>query len=139
MDNLTLGIIIGAVSAFIFSLLIVLPIFKKVGIPITSLILSAKNVLKGTNETIRKVEKVIPLSPALFVTDKIIEWAQVAVNFADQIYNSGKIEKEQRKDEALCFLRNAVISSGMEITPEIKEIIDGSIEACVRLQKLNKN
>jgi hypothetical protein len=122
MDNLTLGIIIGAVCAFIVSLLIVLPLLKKRGIPISSLISSANHVLIGTDQAIHSAEIVLPPIPALFVVDKIIEWAQVAVNFADQIYNSGKIDKDQRKDEALCFLRNAIISSGMEITPEIQKL-----------------
>ena len=139
MDNLTLGIIIGAICAFIVSLLIVLPLLKKKGIPISSLVSSANHVLSGTDQAIQSAEKVLPTIPALFIVDKIVEWAQVAVNFADQVYNSGKIDRCQRKDEAICFLKDAIISSGMEITPEIQKLIDGSIEACVRLQNLQEN
>jgi hypothetical protein len=71
--------------------------------------------------------------------DKIVEWAQIAVNFADQIYKNGQIKKEQRKDEAMCFLNMAILSSGMEITPEIRKLMDGSIEACVCSNKHKKD
>ena len=139
MNEFIGGILVGIVFTVVLSLMIVLPLLKRRKIPVSSLVSSANRVLSATDEVIQSAEKVLPPTPVLFFVDKIIAWAQVAVNYADQIYRNGKIEKCQRKDEALCFLRNAVISSGMEVTPEIQTLIEGSIEACVRLQKIQES
>ena len=50
---------------------------------------------------------------------------------AEQLYKIHQIQKDARKEEATRFVYEALELAGVEITPAIQKIVDGSIEAAV--------
>jgi hypothetical protein len=63
----------------------------------------------------------------------IIDYSKLAVEYAEQLYLNGTITKEERKDTAINYVYKALDVQKIEITEDMKHIINASIEAAVYL------
>ena len=63
--------------------------------------------------------------------EKIKMWVTVAVEAAEQLYKTSKIEEGQRKEEATKLVYQFIEAAGIEIDDDLKKIVDGAIEAAV--------
>lgn len=59
--------------------------------------------------------------------------AKEAVQYAEQLFKNGSIDKEERILKATEYVKLVLKESGVDITPEREELIKGAIEASVVL------
>lgn len=65
------------------------------------------------------------------LVESIVNYAKLAVNYSEQLYNNKEIQAEERKDKALEFIVNAMKEAGTELTSEQLEIANAVIESVV--------
>ena len=63
----------------------------------------------------------------------IIDYSKLAVEYAEQLYLNGTITKAERKDTAINYVYKALELQKVEVTEDMKHIINASIEAAVYL------
>lgn len=68
---------------------------------------------------------------AFALIDRIIGWAQKAVEAAEQLYKTSQIDADKRKDEATKLVYQYLEAAGIEADDTIMKIVEGSIEAAV--------
>jgi len=96
-------------------------------------------MLKGADAIAEILKLVLPSNVVVNVVDKIIDYALVGVKKAEQLYLTNEIGKEERKDEAIKFVSDALELAGIEKNETIENLIDGAIEAAVNtLEPTNK-
>lgn len=103
----------------------------KKGVDVKGAIKDTDTILNTADHVIDTAKYFFPGVPALEAIDKILDVAQKGVNAAEQLYKTSQITEEQRKEEATKFVYNAITAVGVEITEDMKKIIDGAIEAAV--------
>lgn len=84
----------------------------------------------GAFDTIRPF---LPAHPAVSIIEAILDLADTGVNAAERLYKTATIDKSLRQAEATDFVLNALAAAGVEVTPEIKKVIDGAIVGAVEL------
>ncbi len=130
-DTQTLTIIISVVAGVVLALLVLFPLLKKRGTKTEEIIQAALTGIKGVNSLADALKVIFPQNAAISIVDKIIDYAQIGVEKAEQLYYINEITGEQRKQEAINFVYQSLELAGIEVTPEVKVIVDGCIEAAV--------
>ena len=93
--------------------------------------------IKGVNDTLGKV--VLP-EKATNVIDRIIQTTQLGVQKAEQLYKTGQIPPDFRKDMAVEFSTDLLKLNGLEVNSELENAIQGVAESMVYLMpKTNLN
>lgn len=134
MNSVTLlivVIVIVIVAAVLAVAFLLVPYLKKKNIPVAEYLNKAEIALQRVDSIFDTVKPFLPGGPTIELIDKILKWAQVGVDNAEQLYYIGEIEKTKRKDEARSYVLNALQIAGISITPELERVIDGAIEAGV--------
>ncbi len=132
MNNISLiSLIIGLAVGVIVASGIFLPALKKKGIDAGSVLEQASNTIGVINKTFDSLKTIMPDNPAVNMIDKILDWAYIGVEQAEQLYLIGRIKGDERKAAAIDFIRESLNLTGIEITPSIEKIIDGAVEASV--------
>lgn len=103
----------------------------KKGVNIGAGISTADALTDAISSAFNTLKPLLPASPAISIIEGIIDLADVGVNAAEKLYKTATIEKDQRKSEAKEFVYNSLKAAGVEITPEIEEVIDGAITGAV--------
>lgn len=119
---LCVGAIIGA------SLFAGVALKKKWNVP--QVLQTADSALGVADIVSDALKPVLPPSVST-ITDKVIEYAKTAVTGAEQLYHIGTIQGDQRKEEALAFVENALKVEKIEITDDMRKVIDMAVEAAV--------
>ena len=70
-------------------------------------------------------------APLVIVVDKVIDYAEIGVAEAEQLYRVNDITKDERKQAAIEFVYQSLRLAGYELTPELEKITAGAIEAAV--------
>ncbi len=74
------------------------------------------------------------------IFDTILAAGRLAVDAVEQMYKSGKVAKEERFNQALNIAKMGLEQAGVEVTEEMIELIETTIEAAVfALPKTHKN
>lgn len=100
--------------------------------------INIENTLETTEQVTRIITNLLKNSNLLqgnqqdFIM-KVASAANLAVRYAEQLYKSGQCGKEERKEKATEFIIQVLLDSGIEITPERKDVISKTIEAAVFL------
>lgn len=132
MSNISLvSIIIGLAVGVIATSGILLPALKKKGVNTGTILDQTSNAISVLTGTFEALKTLLPNTPAVALVDKILKWATVGVNQAEQLYIIGKISGDERKAAAIDYIHESLKLAGVEITPSIDKIIDGAIEAAV--------
>jgi hypothetical protein len=104
------------------------------GLPVESILDSAEVVTKIA-EQIGKT-----MFPAqATVIDLVSKSAQLAVNYAEQLYKSNQCTSEERKDKAIEFVKMSLNDAGVPVDQQKEEFIEKVVESAVyALPKTNK-
>lgn len=136
MSNVEILLIVGGVSAGIGGTLFLLfPYLKKIGVNLEDGFKKVETALKGADGAIKAAEVIMPENKEINTLETIDKLAQIGVNEAEQLYISSQISSDERKDKAIETAEAGLKSIGIEVTPEIKTVIDGVIEAIIYASK----
>lgn len=92
--------------------------------------LAAKG-MAGADKLTDALRVVFPGFLPLTIADKVIDYAKLGVEKAEQLYRTESIGKDKRKESATEFVEQALDLAQVEVTPQIRQLIDQSIEAAV--------
>jgi len=81
------------------------------------------------------IKSYIP-APVESIIDMILKVTQSGVHSAQQLYNSGQLPLDLRKEQATEYAVNMIKLTGREVTPELEQAIRGTAEAGVYVMKL---
>lgn len=127
---LILFVIIVALAVALCVLLLV-PLLVKKGIDVSGTIEKADLAISTLDSLTDTIKALFPNTPGLDMVDKILVYAQKAVDSAEQLYKTSQIPEEQRKAEATQLVYICLQAAGVDVTEDMKKIIDGAIEAAV--------
>lgn len=132
MENINIILLIVAVVAAIAAACAFLfPWLKKKGVNVPATVGLASGVLEGADTVTDVLKLAFPTSAIVNIVDKVIDYAKVGVQKAEQLYYINQIAKDERKEEATKFVCEALEIAGIERTAAIDKIIDGAVEAAV--------
>lgn len=128
--NVILVILVSVLLIVLFGIVLI-PFVNKKGFNMPVIFKSANGVLGAGNQVTEILKALYPDNPAIVIVDKIIDYAQIGVQKAEQLYFINTIAKEDRKEEALKFVYNALELAKIERNEAIDKIVDGAVEAAV--------
>lgn len=111
--------------------MLLLPRLIKRGVDVTGLLEKASMTVSAMDTVTDTLKTLFPATPGLSLIDKILDYAYRAVASAEQMYKASQIPGEQRKVEATNLVYAFLKAAGIEVTPELKPVVDGAIEASV--------
>lgn len=112
------------------TVLVMLPRLIKRGVDVSG-------IIEKTNVTVAALDTVVDLVKQLFpgapmgIVERIMDYAKKAVSAAEQMYKASQISAKERKLEATELVYKFLESAGVEVTEDVKRIVDGAIEAAV--------
>ena len=80
------------------------------------------------------LETFIP-DPVDNIIDTVLKVTQAGVHSAQQLYNSGQLPPDLRKDQAAQYALDMIKLTGREITPELEQAIRNTAEVAVFVMK----
>ena len=80
------------------------------------------------------LETFIP-DPIDNIIDMVLKVTQAGVHSAQQLYNSGQLPPDLRKEQATQYAVDMIKLTGREVTPELEHVIRGTAEAAVYVMK----
>lgn len=125
------------VAVVLFAILValcilwLLPVLIKRGVDVSGTIEKADLAISTLDSLTDTIKALFPNAPGLDMVDKILVYAQKAVDSAEQLYKSSQIPESQRKAEATQLVYICLQEAGVDVTEDMKKIIDGAIEAAV--------
>lgn len=137
MDIVLNNPVLLLVAAVIFAvsvalcILWLLPALIKRGVDVSGTIKKADMAISALDTLTDTVKALFPDIPGIDLIDKILVYAQKAVDSAEQLYKSSQIPESQRKAEATQLVYICLQETGVDVTEDMKKIIDGAIEAAV--------
>lgn len=108
-----------------------LPRMVKRGIDVSGLLDKASTTVSALDAVTDAVKALSPSLPGLALIDKILDYSGKAVASAEQMYKTSIIPEELRKEEATNLVYKFLEAAGVEITEELRTVVDGAIEASV--------
>lgn len=127
---LILFVIIVALAVALCVLLLV-PLLIKKKVDVSGTIEKADLAISTLDSLTDTIKALFPNAPGLDMVDKILVYAQKAVDSAEQLYKTSQIPEDQRKAEATRLVYICLQTAGVDVTEDMKKIIDGAIEAAV--------
>ena len=133
LKNPTLLLVVVVLFAILVALCILwlLPALIKRGVDVSGTIEKADLAISTLDSLTDTIKALFPNTPGLDMVDKILVYAQKAVDSAEQLYKTSQIPEEQRKAEATQLVYICLQAAGVDVTEDMKKIIDGAIEAAV--------
>lgn len=126
-------IIIGIFAALLVAAGYLVVYAKSKGFNLGGAVKAADTISEAVNKAFDALKPFLPQHPAVEVIDFVLGLAETGVNAAERLYKTATIEADQRQAEATKFVTDALTAAGIEITPEIKKVIDGAIVGAVEL------
>lgn len=131
--GLTLLFVLLMVTIVMLAIIVVLPKIVTKGINVAKSIVTAQNALNTSSAIIKVADTLIPNNPGIDILKAIEAYAQKGVGAAEQLYKASQLEIGQRKAKANEIVNSALKVLDVEVTPSIQTVIDGAIEAEVRV------
>lgn len=130
--SLVIGVI--AIAAFFGTMFGIQRMVAKGGNP-QKVLGAADTVVDGVKALNDSVGKLLIPAPAENIIDRVLQVAQSGVHQAQQLYNSGNLPPDLRKDQAVNYALNLLKLEGREITPELEAALRGAVEDAVYIMK----
>jgi len=113
-------------------LFIILPIFynKTNNLNFDRLFTSINNIIDSLGTIVNNLGIPTEIKQTI---DMIMEYSTKAVEYAEQLYKSGQLDKDKRKEKAVEYVNEILSLSNIIVTDEINKIIVATIEAAVLL------
>lgn len=100
--------------------------------------LQVADAIVDTAESVHTVlEPIIP-DPVDNIIDTVLKVTQAGVHSAQQLYNSGQLPPDLRKEQAAQYAFDMLKLTGREVTPELEQTIRNTAEAAVYVMKLQE-
>ena len=132
MENYMVLIYIAAIVAAVFvALTILIPRLVKKGIDVSGILTGAKGAIETADAVLEGVQSIFPDAAGLSVVDMIIDYAREATAAAEQLYKTSKIAAAERKGAATGIVYDCLGVAGIDVTDDVRKIVDGCIEAAV--------
>jgi len=131
MENIIL--IIGIVLCVTGGLFILLPLLKNRGVQVGEILAGAGTALGTVGKVIDGLRGFLPDNPGLTIADKVTGYATRGVLAAEQLYLSSQLPADRRHDEAVRLAYEFIEASGIEITDDVKKVVEGAIQGAVYL------
>lgn len=131
--GLSLLLVLLVVTVIMVAIIIVLPKIVAKGVDVARSITSAQNALNTSDAIIKVADTLIPNNPGIDILKAIEAYAQKGVGAAEQLYTASKLEADQRNAKANEIVNSALKVLDVEVTPSIQKVINGAIEAEVRV------
>ena len=133
LKNPTLLLVAVVLFAILVALCILwlLPALIKRGVDVSGTIEKADLAISTLDSLTDTIKALFPNAPGLDMVDKILVYAQKAVDSAEQLYKTSQIPENQRKAEATQLVYICLQEAGVDVTEDMMKIIDGAIEAAV--------
>lgn len=129
------AIFVLAVAAFavlvVAAVMWLMPRLVKRDIDVSDLLDKASMSVSALDTVTDTIKALFPAAPGLELIDKILDYAAKAVASAEQLYKTSIIPETLRKTEATNLVYNFLEAAGVEVTEELRPVIDGAIEAAV--------
>lgn len=126
-----LVLVVAIVGAVFLGLGFVLPYLARKGVYLPGALDNGKTVLDTVRGILDGLRGIFPNTAGLELVDKIIGYAQCAVEAAEQLYKASQINADERKDAAVQLVYDLLHTAGVETNDDIRKIVDGCIEAAV--------
>lgn len=130
--QIALIIVVGCVAAIVGTAYGI-SYAKKKGVDVGNGIKTADTLTDAISNAFDTIKPLLPAHPAIGIIDSILSIAEVGVNAAEKLYKTATIDKDQRKTEATEFVVAALKAAGIEVTDEIRRVIDGAVTGAVAL------
>ncbi|MDL2288769.1 hypothetical protein LJC32_05265 [Oscillospiraceae bacterium OttesenSCG-928-F05] len=121
-------IVLAVIAAVFLALKVLLPYLKNKGVDVSGILDQTQQAFGAINSTLDTLKPFLPNTPGLAAFEKILAAAEVGVGKAEQLYYVGELEGGQRKEAAEQYILDALQLIGVEVTPEVQNLIDGAIE-----------
>lgn len=134
MELTNTNVLIIAVSlavGVVLALLVLFPLLKKKGVKTDQILGALLTGVKGVDGLTEALKAIFPQNAAISIIDKIIDYTKIGVEKAEQLYKINEITGDDRKPEAIKFVYESLELAGIELTDQVKAIVDGCIEAAV--------
>ena len=132
MNQLVILALILVIVAMVFVVcMLIFPLLRKKGVDTEKVLDKTDKGLEIADNAVDAVKTLAPATPYISVIDKIIEYAQVAVKKAEQLYKANQGGTDTRKTEAVQLVKDCLTAAKIDITPDIEKIIDGAVESAV--------
>lgn len=122
---------VAIVAAVMLGVAILFPYLLKKGVKVDSVLESTATALGTADMVVDGLTGIFPGVTALTIVDKIIEYAKQGIKAAEQMYKATQIAAEERKAKATDIIYECLKVAGIELTPDVKKVVDGMIEAAV--------
>lgn len=130
MDILT-AVILVAAAVCLVAVCRLVNFLEKKGAPVQKELQKAKGVTDAADKIAGAVTEVMPGNRAVLLLDKIIDYANIGVQAAEQMAKSGQISADSRKTEVANYLEAVLKTVGAAKTPELTTAINGAVECAV--------
>ena len=87
--------------------------------------------VNGVDAVVEALKALMPQNAIINIVDKVIDYAKIGVGKAEQLYLINESTGDDRKEEATKFVYDSLEFAGIEVTDQVKAIVDGCIEAAV--------
>ena len=137
IENIIQNPVFFILAVAAFSVLVVaavmwlIPRMVKRGIDVSGLLDKASTTVSALDAVTDAVKALSPSLPGLSLIDKILEYSGKAVASAEQLYKTSMIPETLRKEEATNLVYKFLEAAGVEITEELRTVVNGAIEAAV--------
>lgn len=121
--------IITATSIVTITIEKLIPTLKKKNDNIEKGIDTAKTIVNETGNIIEFADSILPDNKVVNILQIIEIWTKKAVDCAEQLYKTSKLEKDERNNKAKEQIYALIEMLNIKRTTEIDKIIDGTIEA----------
>jgi len=99
--------------------------------------LEAANAIVDTAIEANTAVKTFIPAPVESIIDMVLKVTQAGVHSAQQLYNSGQLPPDLRKEQATQYAVDMIKLTGREVTPELEQVIRSTAEAGVWVMKQN--
>lgn len=100
--------------------------------------LATANTIVDTAVSANEAVKPFIPAPVESIIDSVLKVTQTGVHSAQQLYNSGQLPPDLRKEQATEYAVNMVKLAGHEVTPDLERVIRDTAEAAVYVMKQNE-
>ena len=121
--------ILGTGIGVVTSVAVFLPLLKKKGVNTGEILKKADTALDGANGVIQIADKIIPNNPAINILKAVEKYAKIGVGQAEQMYIASNLNGDERNAKAKDTIYAALDLLGVQKTPQIQKIVDGTVEA----------
>lgn len=127
-----LGITLLVIMAVLVIIYFLIPYLNGKGIPIGTILKSVNKGINIADDAVTTVNSVAPI-PYFFIVDKIFNFARTATQKAEDLYKSGCLGKDERKEVAKQSVIYALKAVNITVDENLEKVIEDSITGAVKL------